>query len=259
MYHFINLLLIHNHFSFSFFFLMIRRPARSTLFPYTTLFRSQQRVSRDALTAILRPHAEQDYATGALLHFEDCGLARDAIGVQDPPGEQQALGVLGPPPHHPCDGRVEDFKGWSSLEPPDRLARQAARNGVRGVQLESEDRARRVEVFVTHRLEHVAHREEQRLNCKAARLIQRDQGSPVYHKLPQRIAAVRADPSRIGRGITRRQPVENLARCLIWKDDHVELIVQLPRTYHGVDERGVRHFPLVECPAGPPLVDRGIV
>src|SRR3989454_10715218 len=32
----------HNqHVSLSFFFLMIRRPPRSTLFPYTTLFRSQ--------------------------------------------------------------------------------------------------------------------------------------------------------------------------------------------------------------------------
>src|SRR6267143_5172192 len=30
-------------FYFSFFFLMIRRPPRSTLFPYTTLFRSRQR------------------------------------------------------------------------------------------------------------------------------------------------------------------------------------------------------------------------
>src|SRR5579864_9714604 len=30
-------------FSFFFFFLMIRLPPRSTLFPYTTLFRSQQR------------------------------------------------------------------------------------------------------------------------------------------------------------------------------------------------------------------------
>src|SRR6476660_10182337 len=29
-------------FSFLFFFLMIRRPPRSTLFPYTTLFRSQR-------------------------------------------------------------------------------------------------------------------------------------------------------------------------------------------------------------------------
>src|SRR2546430_8293738 len=29
------------HFSFLFFFLMIRRPPRSTLFPYTTLFRSE--------------------------------------------------------------------------------------------------------------------------------------------------------------------------------------------------------------------------
>src|SRR5258707_12189376 len=31
------------YFSFSFFFLMIRRPPRSTLFPYTTLFRSPLR------------------------------------------------------------------------------------------------------------------------------------------------------------------------------------------------------------------------
>src|SRR2546427_7357721 len=33
--------LYHRHHSFLFFFLMIRRPPRSTLFPYTTLFRSQ--------------------------------------------------------------------------------------------------------------------------------------------------------------------------------------------------------------------------
>src|SRR6266496_5170716 len=32
--------------SFAFFFLMIRRPPRSTLFPYTTLFRSAPRPSR---------------------------------------------------------------------------------------------------------------------------------------------------------------------------------------------------------------------
>src|SRR5258708_29081920 len=33
--------LINHHFVFLFFFLMIRRPPRSTLFPYTTLFRSR--------------------------------------------------------------------------------------------------------------------------------------------------------------------------------------------------------------------------
>src|SRR6202045_4572499 len=39
---FCSALLLHLHFSlfFFFFFLMIRRPPRSTLFPYTTLFRS---------------------------------------------------------------------------------------------------------------------------------------------------------------------------------------------------------------------------
>src|SRR3712207_7799641 len=34
------------------FFLMMRRPPRSTLFPYTTLFRSVARVQRDATAAI---------------------------------------------------------------------------------------------------------------------------------------------------------------------------------------------------------------
>src|SRR2546427_3519924 len=41
---------------FSFFFLMIRRPPRSTLFPYTTLFRSRRPapLSRPADTALAR-------------------------------------------------------------------------------------------------------------------------------------------------------------------------------------------------------------
>src|SRR5581483_12263320 len=39
-YIFFIFILQHRFFSFLFFFLMIRRPPRSTLFPYTTLFRS---------------------------------------------------------------------------------------------------------------------------------------------------------------------------------------------------------------------------
>src|SRR2546430_5229829 len=38
-----------------FFFLMIRRPPRSTLFPYTTLFRSDQGVTGRRATRILEP------------------------------------------------------------------------------------------------------------------------------------------------------------------------------------------------------------
>src|SRR5688572_31872962 len=38
----------------TFFFLMIRRPPRSTLFPYTTLFRSTERVELAAGAAALR-------------------------------------------------------------------------------------------------------------------------------------------------------------------------------------------------------------
>src|SRR3989442_9681649 len=44
--------------SFIFFFLMIRRPPRSTLFPYTTLFRSRNGGIRNALADFLTRYHE---------------------------------------------------------------------------------------------------------------------------------------------------------------------------------------------------------
>src|SRR3712207_8468797 len=46
------------HIDLLFFFLMIRRPPRSTLFPYTTLFRSHAALA--AIVAPLRVHLEID-------------------------------------------------------------------------------------------------------------------------------------------------------------------------------------------------------
>src|SRR5438445_8039412 len=71
-------------FFFFFFFLMIRRPPRSTLFPYTTLFRSRSRGSRADRSAgpgrfLLEPHR---------LH---------------PHGDPEPVG-------HPCRGRQADRK-----------------------------------------------------------------------------------------------------------------------------------------------------
>src|SRR2546426_7976783 len=47
--------------SFFFFFLMIRRPPRSTLFPYTTLFRSQRsrRLARALVSDLVVYHPEK--------------------------------------------------------------------------------------------------------------------------------------------------------------------------------------------------------
>src|SRR2546426_866771 len=72
---------------FIFFFLMIRRPPRSTLFPYTTLFRSlvqralegaTKRASGDAIVAAVRRLAV------------DLGHARDALGSTASPAELTA-------------------------------------------------------------------------------------------------------------------------------------------------------------------------
>src|SRR2546430_11627950 len=61
--------------SFFFFFLMIRRPPRSTLFPYTTLFRSVFRAPLDQLFRLRsRPGARPScHSAGKRTHVERFG------------------------------------------------------------------------------------------------------------------------------------------------------------------------------------------
>src|SRR6266849_9587926 len=61
-----------SEFSICFFFLMIRRPPRSTLFPYTTLFRSPAPLRR------VRPHARERRAAAASRAAEILGARRFA-------------------------------------------------------------------------------------------------------------------------------------------------------------------------------------
>src|SRR2546430_13425591 len=51
-----------------FFFLMIRRPPRSTLFPYTTLFRSRRAYPRDGGAAAARRQEETHHRGGGRPH-----------------------------------------------------------------------------------------------------------------------------------------------------------------------------------------------
>src|SRR2546430_9253689 len=70
-----------------FFFLMIRRPPRSTLFPYTTLFRSQR-----AREAVAQDRADEQslvrYVIGEQLGKRDRGGIRvtTAENLEDKPG-----------------------------------------------------------------------------------------------------------------------------------------------------------------------------
>src|SRR3712207_8632170 len=52
---------------FHFFFLMIRRPPRSTLFPYTTLFRSQPLRAGHEVWPPARPRAPRDHGLRRLV------------------------------------------------------------------------------------------------------------------------------------------------------------------------------------------------
>src|SRR2546430_12700403 len=68
----------------SFFFLMIRRPPRSTLFPYTTLFRSEQHLVE--MASAVDVHIER-----ALEQHSDEGGGDEGDGK--PGGERQAGAV----------------------------------------------------------------------------------------------------------------------------------------------------------------------
>src|SRR5260370_26410970 len=71
--------------SIFFFFLMIRRPPRSTLFPYTTLFRSAVATSQEAVQNQNEPQLRDENAHndksvhGVLNPTYQAGLRRDAV------------------------------------------------------------------------------------------------------------------------------------------------------------------------------------
>src|SRR5438876_4923767 len=75
MHYTIRIILVCSHFLFFifFFFLMIRRPPRSTLFPYTTLFRSPLGASEHPLKRALL-HDRKLRSSG--LGIRACGLSR---------------------------------------------------------------------------------------------------------------------------------------------------------------------------------------
>src|SRR6266496_105968 len=64
---------------FFFFFLMIRRPPRSTLFPYTTLFRSQLSIDRLSEGAERGRIPRADRALGSEEHTSELQSRRDLV------------------------------------------------------------------------------------------------------------------------------------------------------------------------------------
>src|SRR2546425_7135692 len=72
-----------------FFFLMIRRPPRSTLFPYTTLFRSERIRIEGDIKALTAPQRMSAYVLCALPVFVTLGLllnGPDYVGPLFQPG-----------------------------------------------------------------------------------------------------------------------------------------------------------------------------
>src|SRR5256885_15474931 len=87
-----------------FFFLMIRRPPRSTLFPYTTLFRSIESACIPLPSEVIMPFAGSLVPAGRFTLF-GCGLA-GALGCVLGGIPAYYLGGYGGGAPFPHDGRV---------------------------------------------------------------------------------------------------------------------------------------------------------
>src|SRR5258708_7393839 len=113
--------------NFFFFFLMIRRPPRSTLFPYTTLFRSDRRVHRDHLDRRLclagEHHHRRDRARACEhrdAERQDAHvLALDALG-----GFERGLLLPAALPLYHVEGAQADENAARDFERADRDAEQ---------------------------------------------------------------------------------------------------------------------------------------
>src|SRR2546423_3464386 len=82
-------------FSVFFFFLMIRRPPRSTLFPYTTLFRSGRRRAVERAPRGLRVSGAQDAGGGyGRADPASCGAGREVRRSEEHTSELQSLAYL---------------------------------------------------------------------------------------------------------------------------------------------------------------------
>src|SRR2546430_9752543 len=116
---------------------MIRRPPRSTLFPYTTLFRSRHAAVRVDHPARAHPAHERGIAIVAHVGGDDCGGGAPGVELQggivhmlpDPP--PLGGGVLGDQgdAHDPPVRRVVDGRTASSLWPPSTPPRAPGREG----------------------------------------------------------------------------------------------------------------------------------
>src|SRR3712207_9065936 len=70
--------------SWYFFFLMIRRPPRSTLFPYTTLFRSQARSEAERMVAQAKQHCQRMVAEATAVADQQRKTAeQDVAGLHE--------------------------------------------------------------------------------------------------------------------------------------------------------------------------------
>src|SRR5256886_17364692 len=96
---------------------MIRRPPRSTLFPYTTLFRSgdAMQASLDArkqeiLRAVIRSYIETAEPVGSEVVAHQGHLGVSAATIRNEMAALEELGYLAQP--HPSAGRIPTDRGY---------------------------------------------------------------------------------------------------------------------------------------------------
>src|SRR2546429_6124450 len=108
-----------------FFFLMIRRPPRSTLFPYTTLFRSRPRRAPRRAVEVREQRRPVRHERHVVPHAVGDGAAEGEVGVACPegglPAPEVEIAALAHGDHRlVCRSRRVEHPGHQSESRPER-------------------------------------------------------------------------------------------------------------------------------------------
>src|SRR3989440_3784696 len=212
----------------------------------------EERIGGDRLRAVLWPECEQHDAPLAHSYHGERTLPFEGGAAVQPAAEQQRIGVAesGHPRHLARVRAGLELEGGPPLDPGDRFAGHAVRNGVARVDIDRDDRARRVVLAGRERGEGVSDRQVELLEGKLRCLVQGDQRAARLAEFPERgdraPAAAAGELRRHAAGL----PAPHQAlRPLTGEQHHIQTSGDPARLDIRVVQDRVRNGVMVEAPA----------
>src|SRR6187551_3098701 len=192
----------------------------------------QQWISRHGLRTILRPESEQHNVSLSTPHIDHGRFPCELLSTKKPPGYQRIDTRVVTIPRNNRHARLVRHAECRRPLEPDRLLRRriSGSQRIRSIELDAQDRARRIKVSRPHTVELILHRERECADSVITRVIESDQRATIIDESGERFSAGGAESALERIGVLAERTICNLSRALFGKDDRVESRAQAART-----------------------------